>query len=453
MRKVYVKLIAMSLALLLSVTMVIMSSYAWLVLSSSPAVNGIQVAIGGGNTILTAANVKYTAADGKIYNIPGRFSDKLNFGQQEDYSYLQELGKLTPVSTVNGIDWFIPDYYTTSDLKVQQGRVPNGTMKEFSEFKVDSFLAHANLDAGKEEDREKAGEGSYIYLDFWVVSPGGDYKLRISTGEGTEAGGSFVIDLLEPSESGNGYVLAQPSGSASAAVRVGFLANDTMLTDDSMLHYKNSKTFDERFSSLRGVYQEPNTGALYLENEHFTIYEPNGDYHPAFPERDGMYVETKPLGLVKNQTVEQSVRGRLTVQRKSTWAQAENGVGTAVEQRFQTALIAVLAPALEERELSDLFYSKYLQGQISPYVSKGKFFASTGKLYGFMNENGVVGESSLGNVEQAGATDDVYIIELERNVPQRIRMFIWLEGQDMDCVDGVDSSRFAVNIELAGGEI
>ena len=29
-------------------------------------------------------------------------------------------------------------------------------------------------------------------------------------------------------------------------------------------------------------------------------------------------------------------------------------------------------------------------------------------------------------------------------------MFIWLEGQDLDCVDSVNTARFAVNIELAG---
>lgn len=452
MRKVYIKLIAMSLALLLSVTMVLMSSYAWLVITSSPAVSGIQVAIGGGNTILTAANVKYTAEDGQIYNIPGFFSDKLNFGQQEDYSYLQALGKLTPVSTSNGIDWFLPDYYTTSDLKVQQGRVPNGTMKDISEFKSDNSLSHANLNPELDEDMEKLDEGSYIYLDFWVVAPSGDYDLRVSTGDGTAEGGSFVVDMLEPRKVGENYVLSQTSGSASAAVRVGFLANDIMLMDDTMLCYKDSTYFDDRFTSLRGVYQEPNAGTLYLPGERFTIYEPNGDYHPAYPDINGDYYETKPLGWENNQITEQSVQSNLTVQRQSNWAPAENGTGTAVEQRFQTALIAKLGPALEEKEVFNLFYGKYLQGQISPYVSKGKFFANTENLYKFMNDNGVVKEESISNLEQAGATNDVTIIKLERNVPQRIRMFIWLEGQDMDCVDGVDSSRFAVNIELAGSD-
>ena len=30
-------------------------------------------------------------------------------------------------------------------------------------------------------------------------------------------------------------------------------------------------------------------------------------------------------------------------------------------------------------------------------------------------------------------------------------MFIWLEGQDVDSVDSVNSSSFMLNIELAGG--
>ena len=30
-------------------------------------------------------------------------------------------------------------------------------------------------------------------------------------------------------------------------------------------------------------------------------------------------------------------------------------------------------------------------------------------------------------------------------------MFIWVEGQDVDCIDGIDASRIAVNIEFAGG--
>ena len=451
MTKIHIKLISVALALILSVSVVVASSYAWLVLSANPVATGIQVAIGGGNTVLIAPNVTEVAEDGTVYHYPGYFSDKMNFGQQSAYDYLSQIGNLNPVSTVNGIDWILPVYYSGTDPEVQQGTIPSGTLKDVSEFLVDSELAYANLPA---DQKDMIHEGHYIYLDFWVVSPGNDYKLRVSTGVDELDGGSFVIDLLEPAaeESGDGYTLQAQEGSAASTVRVGFLANDLLLIDDTMLMYQNSKYFDERFSSLKGMYQEPDSGTVYLDANRFTIYEPNGDYHPTGSALDGTYVETKPLALIQGQILEQSTRSNLTVQKKSTWASAENNAATAIEQRFQTALYAQTWEDATVEEIADLFYGTYLQGQISPYVQKGGFIQHTGNLYTSLTTyNGAVPAEVLAN-DNVGATDDVYIIELERNVPQRIRMFIWLEGQDVDCVDSVSSSRFAVNIELACGD-
>ena len=58
--------------------------------------------------------------------------------------------------------------------------------------------------------------------------------------------------------------------------------------------------------------------------------------------------------------------------------------------------------------------------------------------------------ADVAQLKTAGATDDVYIIELERNVPQRIRMFIWLEGQDVDCTNVTELSSLMLYLELAG---
>lgn len=452
MRKVYFKLIAMALALILSVTVVIMSSYAWLVLSGNPTVSGIQVAIGGGNTILMAPNIREEISKGEVYCYPGRFSDKLNFGQEKQYDFLQELGSLTPVSTYNGIDWYLPAYYSGNDPEVQAGKVPSGYLKDFSEFSVDSKLSYANLPSS---ETGKISKGSYIYLDFWVVSPGGDYTLRVSSGNDTENGGSFVIDLLQPVEEETGYKLSTTAGSAAAAVRVGFLANDLMLIDDTMQHYQESKYGDNRFHSLRGFYQDPDQDPVYLEENRFTIYEPNGDLHPEHEDLDGKYVETAPLAQVDGTAAEQSVQDRLTVQRASFWSPAENGADTtALEQRFQAALITMDTQNMSALQIMNEFYGSYLQGQISPYITKGDFIRRTSQLYTDMYLNGGVATADkLYDDKHPGATEDegIYIIKLERNVPQRIRMFIWLEGQDIDCLKSVNSSCFAVNIELAGG--
>lgn len=447
MTKIYIKLIAMTLALILSVSVVIMSSYAWLVLAGNPVATGIQVAIGGGNTILTAPNI----TDG-IYNYPGYFSDRLNFGQQTNYAYLQGLGSLTPVSTWNGEDWFLPAYYSGGDVEVQEGKIPSGALKDISEFKVDSELSHANLSS---DNQSMIDEGSYIYLDFWVVSPGGDYKLRVSTDTGTTAGGSFVIDLMTPELTDDGYTLKMPDSSAAAAVRVGFLANDLMLIDETMKKYSESPYFDERFTALRGLYLEPNSGSFHNEANRFTIYEPNGDLHPN-PEHknlNGSYVETKPLALKDDVITEERVKDRVMVQKTSTWAMTENG-RPLLEEKFQTALYSGIWDKMKATDVMNSFYGKYMQGQLSDCVDKGYFIGSTHNLYTNLTSSSIpVAPEKLIDENEPGATGDenIYIIKLERNVPQRIRMFIWLEGQDIDCVDSVNSARFAVNIELAGG--
>lgn len=447
MNKIYTKLIAMALALVLSLSVAGMASYAWLVLAQNPVATGIQVAIGGGNTILTAPDLTQTGEDGTVYHYPGHFSPSLNFGEQSSYAYLLEIGNLSPVSTYNGIDWFLPTYYTSNDEEVQDGRVPSGTLKDIREFNVDSELIHANLPATKENE-EMIEEGSYLYLDFWVVSPGGDYTLRISTGDELN-GGSFVVDLLEPVASGDSYALQYPDGAASTAVRVGFLANDYKLTDDTMLLYQNSASFDERYTSLRGIYQEPSSGTAYFDGDRFTIYEPNGDSHPGNTDIDGTYVRTNPIALVKGTiTDELSLNGKLTVQRTSLWKGVDSGTDKTIQQVFQAALLTKDVSGMAETEISDMFYRSYLQGQIAPYVNKADFIKKTSSLYA-LGESAT--EQELDALDHAGATDDAYIIKLEQNVPQRIRMFIWLEGQDVDCVDSVASSRFAVNIELAGG--
>lgn len=452
MNKMYFKLIAITLTLILSASVVVMSSYAWFVLSANPIATGIQVTIGGGNTILVAPDIT-KEVDGKIFHHPGRFLDTMNFAQYDSYDYLQQLGGLSPVSTANGVDWFLPTYYGYNDKEVLEGDALPGQLRDFSDFIWDGDLEYANLPAG---EKDKIHKGSYAYLDFWVVAPGGDFTLRISTGN--DSGGSFVMDLLKPesADTHTGYTLGYSDNYVSSAVRVGFLANPVRLIDDSMLHYQNSIYFDDRFTSLNGMYHEPDTGTAYLDSNRFTIYEPNGNIHPNGTAAEGTYVQTRPVGYVNGVPQEVSVADRLTVQKYSLWLTAKSGVGSEIEQRFQAALMAMNTDGMSLEQIAAEFYGKYLQGQLSPYVDKGEFIRKTTDLYKYGD---YATEEELNALEGSdpsvyvGATEDVYIIKLEKNVPQRIRMFIWLEGQDIDCVNAIGAASFAVNIELAGSNL
>lgn len=442
MNRIYRKLIAIIFALVLSVAVVVMSSYAWFVLSGNPAVTGIQVAIGGGNTILVAADVQQEV-DGVVYHYPGRFSESMNIRQQPGYEYLNDVAGLVPVSTADGVNWILPAYYDGTDPEVREGTVFSGQLKDVSEFYLDGDMAHANLPKGQTKMVE---EGSYLYLDFWVVSHSADFTLRISAGE--DAGGSFLVDLPRAvtTEDKIGFDLEETEVKGASAIRVGFLANDVGLTDDTMRYYQNSVYFNERYSKLRGMYQEPSSGTAALENNRFTIYEPNCDLNCEG--NLGGYTVTNPLSPVNGVIQEVSVADRLAAQTTSTWLPAESGAGSALAQRFRAAVTNMDTGNQELENLSGQFYDEYLQWQAAPYIDNGVFFKHTHDLYKFGDR---VSEDQLAQLDKQGATEDVYIIRLEKNVPQRIRMFIWLEGQDVDCVNAVSISNMLLNLELAGG--
>ena len=214
-----------------------------------------------------------------------------------------------------------------------------------------------------------------------MVSPGENYTLRVSTGEET---GSFVVDLLEPEAAetftGSGYTLQYPKNLGSAAVRIGFLANPHRVTDDTMLHYQDSIFFDDRFTRLQGIYQEPHTGTANIPGNRFTIYEPNADVHPYGTAAEGSYVQTRPVGLQGGVAQPVSVTDQLTVQRGCSWAPAATGVGTEIEQRFQAAMLNTQMEDMDLEEIKTVFYEEKLQWQLSPYVQKSNFIKTSANL-------------------------------------------------------------------------
>ena len=45
------------------------------------------------------------------------------------------------------------------------------------------------------------------------------------------------------------------------------------------------------------------------------------------------------------------------------------------------------------------------------------------------------------------------LLTAEKNIPQRIRMFVWIEGQDVDCTEEAIALDFAMSVELAGSDV
>ena len=428
-KKAYIKIACTAAALLCAMAMIVMSSYAWLTASTSPVAEGIQVAVGGGSTILLAPDV--VDEDGVHY--PGTFGATLRL---DDLLDADAHSGLTPVSTADGLNWYLPVYYTEDDLEVQAETAKAGDLKPYDQFLCDETLTHANLSA----DDESAAEGSYLYADFWVVSPGSRYELRVSTSNDASGAGSYVVDLPQVVETEDGFDMQTPEYPASESLRVGFLVNQNAAAESADAYAADGG--DQRYTTLMGGYQEKGkpTSPLYSYNT-FHIYEPNGSSHSTLGETG--YIATYPLGRNDTSVTGIPVGSWLSVQMASRWENVVNDVFKAsVQQAGDTATAADVQARLY----------KNLAGR-SDYVNKGQFIQNTGKLYENLGQNDTVLQATLEQMAKAGANESNSIVTLERNVPQRIRMFIWLEGQDADCVSGASVSGFAMRIELAGSTV
>ena len=429
-KKAYIKIACTAAALLCAMAMIVMSSYAWLTASTSPVAEGIQVAVGGGSTILLAPDV--VNDEGKHY--PGAFGATLRL---DDLLDTDAYSGLTPVSTADGLSWYLPVYYTENDPEVLARTAKAGDLKPYDQFLCDETLTYANLSAGD----EKAAKGSYLYVDFWVVSPGSRYELRVSTSDDASGAGSYVVDLPQVVETKAGFAMQTPEYPASESLRVGFLVNQNAAADSVAAYAANRG--DQRYTTLRGTYQEAREQVQpAFSYNTFHIYEPNGSSHTA--QRETGYIATYPLGRNGTSVTGIPVGGKLSVQMASQWEENKvNDLLTAsVKQAGDTATAADVQAQLY----------KTLAGR-SDYVNKGQFIQNTDRLYTSMGEDHTVLRATLEQMDKAGANESNSIVTLERNVPQRIRMFIWLEGQDADCVSGASVSGFAMRIELAGSTV
>lgn len=416
-------------------------SYAWLVLSGSPSVNGISVLIGGGQSILLAPDLtQEVEVDGQKMTVhyPGKFSNTLDFSKYDTYNYLNEVSALSPVSSADGHYWLIPQYDEDGNLAEQ--------------FAVDDSLSHGNQTSG----------GGYVYVDYWLVSPGSEYDVRVSMDE-KHGRGSYLVELppVEKAEDGS-LKLVDSQNVTAASARVGFLVNTDKESTADMIAYTESKAYQKAYTKLLGVYQK--AGEAYdpadpvMTKNRFTIYEPNGTLHPLNAQMEGGYQVTKPLqydpGMKETKEVDLDP-SILAVQKENQWISNKDG-SSRLQQMFQAAVSG--EGDLTQEQAAKYFYKTYLQNQVEQNLTAAAFIRDTSALYNAATtlaypDETLVGAETVEALETAGASDGAVITRLERNVPQRIRMYIWLEGQDGDCrsdTQAVKGAAISLKLELAG---
>lgn len=374
--KPILKITAAVLLVLAAASLVGAATYAWHILSVAPEAGGMQITIGAAKVIQVAPDV--TAADGS--HAPGTFGDTLDITKDANYGYLNGLAGLTPVSTADGVHWYLPQYGDAAD-----------GMEGPTAFTEDENLAHANLPA---EQAAAAQEGSYYYMDFWVSAPE-DFNLRLAAGDSKSAG-SYALTLPLPQKSAEDvWALSYDDAGLAAqkCLRLGFL-----------------------------------TGLDSDEGTSFLIYEPNGT------DGGSTYKVTTPQSAAGETG---DISGHLTVQQTSQWK--SESLNNAFAQFVKSAGTDLLN--MEALAVARQFYTKALGGQYRPYVTSGQFYQRAADLY-----------ENAENAPISGAATDGVILRLKANEPQRIRLFVWLEGQDADCINDAQNALLGIHLELAGSD-
>lgn len=490
MPKFKTKIFIAGVSLLLAVLLLVGASLAWLTISTAPEVTGIKVGVKAQRTLLLSRDT--TVLDFQQY-----------IDLTDDFAYLTPLH---PVSTVDGLNWFIPTYNST-----------DGSLNDPDEFILDTTLEYANVttlagvadvhdrsliydtngdlreEAFTELDgiqlQERSDLGYYVYADFWLLTEednGCNVRLTVPhynsrtemEKQETDQGqyGSYVLQTYELSEDDSGNATVNfISRQAETAMRVGFLLNPDSDTTEVIERINTARGNSGSGDSGNGADDENESKTLdpttydLLQNKFF-IYEPNADLRSAV---------NKPLGGEKEDWTEKvdyvlgyRFNNENYLDGKYFATQPIKAVTKTKTDERTGETVQYIGGELANISTDKLLIQKHSAWDLTSLqekLEKGETINSNDVLFpfgGFLKTPDVYNildadintESEINNASRiadiSGMQTDIagssVIVKLTKDTPLKIRLFIWIEGQDVDCWNDIAAGSFIVNLELAG---
>ncbi len=424
------KLFSAALMLALSLVMLVGASLAWFTVSTAPEISGMQVTMYADLDLL----ISKTGEEGTFFQSVSTEKEDV----PDDYASIDNFpfyAQLKPISTVNGTDWFRPKYKA------------NGELEPVSQFLPSTLETHANVLMGTlsgEEENQKFtfypetsydyftayNNGYFVYADVWLTTENADgVAVTLSvpnlnslqsweTGDESQFSqdhgkkyGTFALGKYEMVENaGEGQEkIAKVDNNVQTALRVGFLVDNQFYIWEPNADQRSDFTNKPKKSQLT----EPDYIIGYQLEDDQSNYQ------------EGQYIKTKPVAYGANNviTTTEIPTNRLLVQLKSEW------------------------------DLTELAKEENVRNPNSNHVETfGKFFTSTQALYNALDSDGLASAETLGTVEQGLASSNI-LLTLQKDEVKQVRLFFWLEGQDVDCWNDIASGSFLVNLEFAAQPI
>ncbi len=437
------KLVITAAALLLSFVLLVSASLAWYSISTAPEISGLSV------TLFTDIALQ-VSDDGK------NFDQSINLSEEFKY-----YAGLKPVSTVDGVNWFIAEYDE------------NGALLPPSEFTLDNNLTYANKAVYKQdadgnytvklngaEYMEADQQGYYVYTDIWLQT---DYDYDVNVTLSAPDLTKNNLEAWEKDERNDhgakygSYALAEYvldgekvvsiDNNVQNAIRVGFLIQE--------------KDENNNVTSSRFVIYEPNADRRSeielkpteddgVANDHYidgfeisgVTVDTEGNVTSASNYKNDAYIPTYPIGILKDENGN-TTYGRVDIANEDLIIQFAS-------QWKEDSLIEALKSGLKPNSNDILSFGKFVKN--SADVTDRSKLNSFG-IYDFEEEGKALSAdqkdlaSSSIIVKLRGKTTDENGNEIHH--PTKIRMFIWIEGQDVDCWNDIADGSFYINLEFA----
>ncbi len=429
-------LIITAVMLIVSVLLLSTASLAWFTMSTAPEVSGLQVTLFTDRALLVAAPLK------EINQVPPRE----NFTQSVNLSELfKNLAALKPISTYDGVHWFMPAYNM------------DGSLMSPEYFPLADPAKNMNVSIVDEDGNPLTGKalfeaqnaGYYVSCTFWLATElEEDVTVTLSAPDLNNYNledwetdkdnphsfkyGSYAMAAYTKETGADGKDVARAiDNGAQNALRVGFMIE----ADD--LNKEQKFTIYEPNANLRTLYQRYENGTVDVEkppeaNGYVYGYTINGSTYT-----DSNYIPTLPIKAATNEdgeiygTVAALESDRLIVQLSGEW-----------KASYQNA---VLAGSDEEPYFPN-------SGDIAEF---GKFIQNTSDLGigSFTN----VTDLTDNNLKKDLASQTQIVTLKGRDgdkiYPKQVTMYIWVEGQDVDCWNDIAGGTFVVNLEFAAREV
>lgn len=391
-------------------------------------------------------------------------------------------GNASGSSSSTGADGQVYSYYIYTDIYLR-------TREEETRVYL-SLPNNSSSYSDKQDETEKKHYGSYVMS--YKSTEAGDANADGTAGQSDESG-------TGGNASGNQESVTLMEGGSETSARVGFLVlgeanangnyrnpeqtdtwidpNNTQEDTPFFIYEPNAdrrseldKSADEYNSDIYVAGFAAKT--FYAKSGQISYSEANGYYFPTYPvqsdsatqnmvkthldtssNEDSKTYEAWARSINMDDTGDGDISvfpaSRLLVQKSSTWktsnstnatssdgttgddASSTGGAATVTGKNFDSTMLGTMGSFVN----TDTLYSK--------------LSLPTSLIVGDSRNNNYTGHIT----NDLSATDlrsSVSLTTLKKDKPQKIRLYFWLEGQDVDCWNDIADTDFLVNLEFVG---